>query len=330
MTSHAHNTTVDTLSPYTRDSPPGPTPTTTVQRRFSQRLRGVLRRINAAIRRGIIEKDIFGLQETTDTLAVDDPPRLETDNSTRNAALFMAWLREQLNTEFLGVVGPDANQFIRKAYFAGLRNANGQIRDLDISFVPERADSVVDRPIHQSALRELFVRVYENLESVKDNLADEVRDELLEGFSEGEGPSRIADRLTDRIDSIGKHRATMIARSEVINAHTESSLNRVDEIQDDVPEDSVLTVSHTSWDAAMDSRTCPLCRALNGVRLDTEEMRNNTVDVVSELPGEISQVGQTFRLAPPAHVNCRCNVSIEVGSEIETPLDERLPAQISA
>lgn len=325
MSTH-HHSPYDPLSPYTRDSPPGPTPTTTTQRRFAERLRGVLRRINAAIRRAIIENDIFGLKESTDTLAVDDPGPFDTDSTPRMQALFMAWLREQLQTEFLDVVGPDRNQWIEKAYLAGLRNANGQLRELDVSFVPERADSVVDRPIHQRALRELFTRTYENLESVADDVSESVRDELLEGFTEGEGPDRIARRLTDRVDSIGKNRATMIARSETINAHSESALTRVDEIQEDVG--GTLSTSHSAWDAAMDSRTCPLCRALDGVRLDTDEMRVGMVDVVGELPGEMSQVGQTFRLKPPAHPNGRCNVSLRVGGEITESLEDRLPGQI--
>lgn len=309
--------THDTLSPYTRPSGSGgPTQTFTVSKRFAQRLRGVLSRINAAIRRGIIEADIFNLQEESDTLEVDDPGPFDTDSTARMQTRFMMWLREQLNSEFLTVVGPDRNQFIEKAYLAGLRNANSQLRDLDISFVPEGATSVVDRPIHQSALRELFTRTYENLESVTSDVADAVRDELVEGFTKGHNPRKIARSLTDRVDSIGKHRATMIARSEVINAHSESTLTRVDEIQEDVG--GTLSTTHGEWDAAEDSRVCPFCRALDGVRLETSEMRATVVNFR----------GQTYRLKPPAHVNGRCAVGLRVGGEITTPLEERLPAQV--
>jgi SPP1 gp7 family putative phage head morphogenesis protein len=323
----------DTLSPYTRESGSGgPTNTFTVSKRFAQRLRGVLRRINAAIRRAIKENDIFELKEGTDTLAVDDPGPFETDSRAQMQTRFLMWLREQLQSEFLDVVGPDRNEFIEKAYFAGLRNANGQIRNLDISFVPENADSIVDRPIHQSALRELFTRTYNNLESVANDVAQGVRDELVEGFQQGEGPDKIASRLTDRIDSIGQHRATMIARSETINAHSESTLTRVDEIQEDVG--GTLATTHGDWDAANDSRVCKFCHALDGVRLETEEMRGTIVTVTSPLrlppsnPEASPVVGQTFRLKPPAHPNGRCNIGIRVGGEIEDSLEDRLPGQI--
>lgn len=331
MSCHIHK---DTLSPYTRESGSGgPTPTTTVQKRFAQKLRGVLRRINAAIKRGIIENDIFNLQEQSDTLEVDDPGPFNTEDNARMTAEFMAWLREQLQTEFLDVVGPDRNEFIEKAYFAGLRNANGQLRDLNISFVPDSADSIVDRPIHQSALRELFTRTYNNLESVANDIANEVRDELLDGFQKGKGPRQIARNITDRIDSIGKHRATMIARSEVINAHSESTLTRVDEIQEDVG--GTLSTTHGDWDAAEDSRVCKFCNALDGVRLETSEMRGTIVTVTAPLsipasnPEANPVVGQTFRLKPPAHPNGRCNIGIRVGGEIETSLEERLPGGIT-
>jgi len=322
----------DPLSPYTRDGSGGPTPTTTAQDTFAKRLRGVLRRINAAIRRGIIEDDIFNLKESSDTLEVDDPGPFETDSTARMQTHFMMWLREQLNSEFLDVVGPDRNQFIEKAYLAGVRRANGQLRGLDISFVPEGATSVVDRPIHQSALRELFTRTFGNLESVASDVAEAVRDELIEGFQQGFGPDKIARRLTDRVDSIGKHRATMIARSEVINAHSESSLTRVDEVQENVG--GTLATTHGDWDAAEDNRVCKFCNAMDGVRLETEEMRGTVVTVTSPLSIPVSNpeaspvVGDTFRLKPPAHPNGRCNIGIRVGGEIDTPLEERLPGGI--
>lgn len=332
MSCHPHNTT-DTLSPYTRESGSGgPTATFTAQKRFAQALRGVLSKINAAIRRGIIEDDIFNLKESSDTLEVDDPGPFETDSTAQMQTRFMMWLREQLNSEFLEVVGPDRNEFLEKAYLAGLRNANGQLRDLDISFVPDAAPSVVDRPIHQSALRELFTRTYRNLESVASDVADEVRDELLEGFTQGENPNKIAKRLTDRIDSIGKNRATMIARSEAINAHSESTLTRIDEVQEQ--SDGVLTATHGDWDAADDGRVCKFCNAMDGVRLETSEMRGTIVTVTSPLgipasnPDASPVVGQTFRLKPPAHVQGRCQIGVRVGGEIDTPLEERLPGGI--
>ena len=310
--------TCEALSPYTRPRGEfGPTQTQEAQKQFAQRLRGVLARINARIREFVGEKDLFNLQ--TEALEVDDPEEV-FDFPTSQAKItgFLQWLREQLDTEFLEVVGPDRNQFILKAYFAGLRNVHRQLGDLGVSFRRPDVDELVGAPIHRSALQELYTRTYENLVSVRDDVAQAVRDELVEGFRDGKGPREIARNLTDRVDSIGKHRSTMIARSEVMNAHSESTLNRVDELNKQA--DNEISVGHGEWDADMDSpRTCAFCRAINSTRLRVSEMRGTTVQFR----------GDVYRLKPPAHPNGRCNIRIMVGGTIEEPLADRLPEEVT-
>jgi len=315
MSTHAHK--FECLSPYTRDGPGGETRTTTMQDRFAQRLRGVLSRINARIREAVISNDLFGLNSEA---LVDDVPENIFEFETRQQRVvgFLRWLRTQLDDEFLEVVGPDSNQFIRAAYASGIRNAHRQLADLDVALERKDADDLLGVPVHKSALQTLYTRTYENLQSVRDGVANAVRDELVEGFAEGRNPTDIANRLTSRVDSIGKHRSTMIARSEVINAHSEATLNRVDELNQEV--DNEIHAGHGEWDAAMGqpNRTCPFCRAVNGVELRTSEMAN-----------VVQFRGDTYRLKPPAHPNGRCNISIRVGGEITEPLEDRLPAEVT-
>jgi len=325
MSCHPHNST-EALSPYTFDrSDREPTDTYTHQQQFAQRLRGVLSRINARIREAIDEQDLFGLRSEA---LVDDVPESVFDFPTDSAKVrgFLGWLRNQLDDEFLEVVGPDRNQFIRAAYLTGLRNANQQLRDLDVSFATGDVEDLISRPIHASALRELYTRTYENLVSVRDDVAQAVRDELVDGFTEGEGPREIGRNLTDRVNSVGKHRATMIARSEVMNAHSESTLTRAEEINRDA--DQEISTGHGEWDAAMDTRTCALCRALNETEFRISEMRDATISVSGNLPEGF--IGRNFRLKPPAHPNGRCNIRLMVGGTIDTPLNERLPNGIQA
>jgi hypothetical protein len=146
---------------------------------------------------------------------------------------------------------------------------------------------------------------------------------LLKGFREGESPSRIADRLTGRVDSIGKHRSTMIARSEVMNAFSSGTLARMEEINQDRDrtEDGQLIAGHGTWDAAMaQPNTCPFCRAVNGTELTASEMATTTVQFR----------GDVYRLKPPAHPNGRCNIRVMIGPDtITEPLDERLPAEVT-
>jgi len=307
--------TRDTLASYTRNESYGPTRTKTVTQRFEQNLRGVLRRINAAIKRAVIDEDIFGLaSDGTDTLAVDDPPPLRTESNARKTAQFVAWLREQLDTELLELVSRNENPYIRSAYAQGIRVATSQLQERGIDPATVDISEVVEQGNFNRGLQVLFTRTYDFLEDMADELVRDVRDELMEGFSRGENPRKIARSLTDRVDSIGKHRATLIARTEIINAHSTGYLDRVDDMSDDAGVD--IAVGH-EWQTAEDDRVCPICKPLNGVNFTTDEMRESTFELG----------GSTWQLKPPAHPQCRCALVPNVGvSQADlAPLTERLP-----
>jgi SPP1 gp7 family putative phage head morphogenesis protein len=277
----------------------------------------VLGRINARIREAVIEDDLFGLR---DEALVDDVPEEMFDFPTtqRRVRGFLRWLRQQLDNEFLEVVGPDANQFIEAAYVAGIENVHRQLSDLDVAFERTDPDNLLPQAFHRSALQTLFTRTYENLVSVRDDVAQAVRDELVEGFAQGQNPTDIARNITNRVDSIGKHRATLIARSEVMNAHSEGTLSRVEELNQSV--ENEIRTGHGEWDTAEDARVCPFCRAVNGTEFRVSEMRGTTVLFARD--------GQTYRLKPPAHPNGRCNIRVIVGGGIDRPLRDRLPASV--
>jgi SPP1 gp7 family putative phage head morphogenesis protein len=188
---------------------------------------------------------------------------------------------------------------------------------MDVAFTRPNVDNLLTRPIHRSTLQTLYTRTYENLESVRDDVAQGVREELVTGLLEGRNPRDIGRDMTDRVDSIGKHRATMIARTETMNAYSEGFLNRTDELADEGDFD--VAVSHKEWLTARDDRVCPICNALDGTNFTTREMRNNAFEIG----------GTTFRLRPPAHPNCRCSMTVSLGvtSDDVAPLDERIPTE---
>lgn len=318
MSCHPHNST-EALSPYTRDGPGGPTPTTTHQDNFARALRGVLGRINARIRDAVVSEDIFNLRN--ESLGVDDVPDFNFPTDDRRIRGFLQWLREQLDSEFLTVVGPDRNQFLRAAYAAGIRNVQSQLRDADVSFERADVDDLIGRPIHRIELQTLYTRTYENLESVAEDVSTEVRDELTEGFAEGESPTKIANRITDRVDSIGKNRSTILARSEVMNSYTVGTTQQMKKINRDTQGDTEVAGSHGVFDAAtgQPNRTCAFCMRLSGTPLKASELAS----------GVVQFRGDVYRLGPPAHPNGRCQISVRVGGTIDTPLSERLPAEIT-
>lgn len=311
----------DPLASYTRPRGAyGPTKTQTATRRFEQNLRGALQRINAALKEAIIERDIFGLEDDgTDTLQVDDPPRLQTESNARKTVLFIQWLREQLNTELLEIVTRNENAYIRSAYAQGIRAATSALQEQGVDPATVDISELVEQGNFNRGLQTLFNRTYEELQGMTDDLVDDVRQELMEGFSRGENPRKMARNISDRVDSVGKHRATLIARTEIINSHTSGYLNRIEDVSEG--QDVDITVSH-EWQTAEDGRVCPICKPLNGVAFTTDEMRNETF----ELDGSV------WQLKPPAHVQCRCSLAPVVGLSPDElgPLNERLPDEPAA
>lgn len=78
--------------------------------------------------------------------------------------------------------------------------------------------------------------------------------------------------------------ARRIVRTEVINAYNATKMDMIDELSREDPKWG------KRWDAALDGRTCPNCRALDHVIVPNGK----------PFPGNVD--------APPLHPNCRCAV----------------------
>jgi hypothetical protein len=81
-------------------------------------------------------------------------------------------------------------------------------------------------PVPRQTLREVYLRTYENLQSIESDMTEVVRETLLEGLRDGINPKEMARNLTDEIESLQKTRAEMLARTEVVQAYTSSTIDR--------------------------------------------------------------------------------------------------------
>jgi SPP1 gp7 family putative phage head morphogenesis protein len=88
-------------------------------------------------------------------------------------------------------------------------------------------------------------------------MTEVVRETLLEGLRDGINPRAMARNLTDEIESLQKTRAEMLARTEVVQAYTASTIDRYREA-------GVSAVTQVERADASDSRVCPICEALDG------------------------------------------------------------------
>lgn len=261
----------------------------TLKRRYGQRLRGAWIKIRSEMRRGIVERDIFGLTADTtgpftdvEQLADDfDPADLtpvgyDPTDDARNHRRFMAWLREQQRRGVLEIISRDNNIYVRRAADRGVRWAEARLREAGESVDHASLDAVFRAPVSGSSLRLLYERNYDLLEGITSDVSSQISEELTRGFAEGLGPNEVAENIADRIDSVGQHRSTLLARNEIQYAANQASLRRY-------RSHGVTRVE------ILGTNPCPQCRP---------------------------HVGETYAIDdpptfgfPPYHPQCRCCVS---------------------
>jgi SPP1 gp7 family putative phage head morphogenesis protein len=136
-------------------------------------------------------------------------------------------------------------------------------------------------------------------------MTEVVRDTLLEGLRDGINPRAMARNLTDEIESLQKTRAEMLARTETMNAYTESTLDRYREA-------GVDSVTQAEFIDADDSRVCPICSKLDGRITPMSAIDTATFQFE---PSEEDQdsLGGEYPVKPPVHVSCRCTLLPVIG-----------------
>lgn len=308
MSSAAHDHGAETLAEANRD----PTRSQTLRRRYAQRLRGQLDALRAAINDGVGQRDVFNLRGV-ETLQPQPPDDLrdrtfEFVSDDEKIERFMAWLRRQERRGVLEVIGSGDNQFIRAAYGKGLRHADAALNAEGLTVPDEDLAALFNTPVHRDALQTLFTRNFAELEGITEAMNQQISRELTDGFSRGLGPREMARNVTDRVDKVGKHRATVLARTETIRAHSTATLNRYEQM-------GVEGVTiQAEWLTAGDRRVCPICVSLEGETWTIEQARSETIrltpDDVRPLVPEgrsLSSFTGEFPVQPPAHPMCRCS-----------------------
>jgi SPP1 gp7 family putative phage head morphogenesis protein len=259
-----------------------PTKTTTIRRQYAQRLRGRFAAINTEIRRAVRDRDFFGLSDGgAEQLAPQEPTPLQPYPFSRDdqkIERFEDWLQEQFDRGVLETISRGENRWIRSAYNRGVTHADTQLNKAGVAVDEETLESVFARGVAEEQLQRLYTRNYSALKGITSEVAKQVSSEITQGFARGINPNEMAQNITDRVDSIGKTRASVMARTETINAHAEGTLRRYEQLG---VEEVTGKVEHL---ATNDGRTCEVCAALDGNTYTLEEAQ-----------GRI-----------PIHPQCRC------------------------
>jgi SPP1 gp7 family putative phage head morphogenesis protein len=256
-----------------------PTKTNGIRSRFERETVRRLRAVQLGVRDYILSPATLRPIENAATYDYpDSPDKVEK---------FMRYLRRLQDKDFLeiqkGVPTKSGRKrwsdvYLQSSYQKGLANAYGQVRKAGVTVEQRWIDSAFFRPIHADRAGLIYTRAYSELEGITTAIDTKLSGVLAQGMIEGRGVMSIARDMTDAIESIGIVRARRIARTEVIRAHAEATLNSYEESE---IEGVNLLSEFSSID---DNARCPICAKLEGKQY-----------TVSEARGVI-----------PVHPNCRC------------------------
>jgi len=216
------------------------------------------------------------------------------------AQAFMDWLMDTADEGILEIEQRDGrrivlrqewqNIYVRAAYTRGveqadklLARAGGESGACEAFYTFNRPSTIdpgrfLSKPMHADALGILYTRNFNELKGITEAMGGQIADVLTRGLAQGLPIKKLARLLNERVDKIGIRRATTMARTEIIRAHAEATINRYEEYGLE------NVVGMAEWQTAGDHRVCPLCRAIEGRTYSIAEARGML----------------------PLHPNCRC------------------------
>lgn len=176
----------------------------------------------------------------------------------------------QYGVQLLTTGAPVTEEFARKSFTSGTTYGTAALKRVGVDAVigESQADwRVIDA---------LKVRNLSALRGITDETNKQIIKELTDGMQLGESIPKLRDRIAGRVDHIGKTRATVMARTEAINAFTQGAELRY----------AQAGIEKLEWLTAGDDRVCPICGPLDG-KVFTVASRHER---------------------PPIHPNCRCAI----------------------
>jgi SPP1 gp7 family putative phage head morphogenesis protein len=290
-----------------------PTRTLTLRKRLVSVLNGKFRALKWLINESIVTNDCFGLTITINEATRPGEFAFLTD--PEKTQQFMEWFKEQIELGVLELrstqqIGTAVNAFwlnayIDTAYKKGMQRARTELKKKNYPISPDRSvNADFNLPVHMDRVGLLHTRAYKNLKGITDEVDKQISDTLAQSMAEGKAPREIARELNKKIDSIGKNRATLLARTEIIRSHHHATIQEYENWG------SVGVTVLAEWQTAGDSRVCEKCNAI--ARRKTK-FGNGVYTLSQALP------------MIPVHPQCRCvclPLDITDNMELRSKLNE--------
>ena len=225
-----------------------PTRTLSLRRSFEADVKRRFNKLKRAIIQAVAMDDIFGLKSRSPVTLNQDlgPRQFEFMRSDAKVKAFMDWLKEMERKHILttttgfGVVGEQlwTNTYIQSSYQRGMSRARQELKRMGYDvpeaqgFIPGGQDPVVaafNAPFHADRVALAYTRTFSELQGITAVMDQQISRVLAQGLAEGISPYQIARNIVDRVDKIGVTRARMLARTEVVSAHHQATINEYEQ-----------------------------------------------------------------------------------------------------
>jgi len=280
-----------------------PTGTGKIRSGFEGELVRRFRRLRALVRHAVLDLDVLGLKSTgtvnsamfrrvfQGSGAGQPPPGpygLALGGPADRVHAFMDWFKAAQRDIVIDVpAGPRSrtttrnmwfHTYIEQAYRKGRSDASRRKRGRDAAMDAPPRFRAGFGPASQERIDIIAARTFTDLEGIDEATSQKISRSLTQGLQEGSSPAQIARAMANDIEGISITRARTLARTEIIGAHAEGTLDEYTEI-------GVEGVSvEAEFSTAGDEQVCPECEELEG-----------NVYSIDEARGMI-----------PVHPNCRC------------------------
>lgn len=289
-----------------------PTRTATLRAEYASAIRKRFNALKRTINETVVDNDALGLSSQPSAISGQSPSGTSVFNAAETpskrlqvaaaakrydfpsdpagkAQAFMDWLYGQADEGVLEIEQRDGrkivmrnewqNVYVRAAYTKGMQQADTILKRTGMPIPEYELWQVLRQPMHADTIGMLYVRNFDELKGITEAMGQQIARELSEGMAKGLGMKGMAKAIATRVDKVGIYRGTLLARTEIVRAHAEATLNRFEEFG---LEEVGL---QAEWMTAGDQRVCPICGALQG-----------QVYKIAEARGML-----------PRHPQCRCS-----------------------
>jgi len=192
---------------------------------------------------------------------------------------FTEWLRAESERAILEPEWSWLTPVITAAVLRGVGHSDRALRRAGYKLLPSASGGV---SLYQATIDRLALDGASLLRNATEDMITAVRGELVSGLGQWTNAEDLAARIAGQVEGVGVNRARVIVRTEIIRAHAEGTLDRLESYGIGQVEGQV------EWD---DGGHCPICTVL--------QQRDNGYG-----PG-VYTLAQARGLIP-VHPNCGC------------------------